>query len=211
MADRIDAGQLVQKTLAFLQSAPAPALFAVSALAAVATLFDIYGSERVGIIPLGIGSLIAQSEVTRNLLGRLGYEDVRRRYAALFAVGLVTGIATGVGFVLLILPGLYLAARWSISGVALLGENAGVFEAIGISWERTRPHALAIALALILVFVPTIGLGTVLSYYLASTAPIIGTALVNLCIYGASVLVWYLAVVIHNELQPKESFEQIFA
>ena len=50
----------------------------------------------------------------------------------------VVCIGVSVGFVLLILPGIYLAVRWYFFPWVLVDKGVGAFEALRQSWEMTR-------------------------------------------------------------------------
>ena len=49
-------------------------------------------------------------------------------------------IASAFGFLLLILPGIYLTARFSLYAAHIMFEDSKVFESIGASWEKTDEH-----------------------------------------------------------------------
>ena len=53
---------------------------------------------------------------------------------------IVLSITLGIGFVLFILPGVFLSVKWSVAFAAIVSERAGPFSAIGRSWELTRGH-----------------------------------------------------------------------
>jgi membrane-anchored glycerophosphoryl diester phosphodiesterase (GDPDase) len=51
---------------------------------------------------------------------------------------IVVGIGVSIGFVLLILPGIYLSVRWYMYPWVLVDKEVGPFEALRQSWEMTR-------------------------------------------------------------------------
>ncbi len=55
-------------------------------------------------------------------------------------LGMLTGLATLLGAVLLIVPGLIIAGRLALGNTVLVIERRGVFEAIDRSWTLTRGH-----------------------------------------------------------------------
>ena len=49
-------------------------------------------------------------------------------------------IVSFFGYILLILPGIYLTARFSFFAAQIMYENKGVFESISSSWEMTDEY-----------------------------------------------------------------------
>jgi hypothetical protein len=68
------------------------------------------------------------------------YAATARRLGALLAVSVVSAIGITVGFLLLIVPGLYLATRWSLLIQALMLEQRPWRDAFGRSAELVRGH-----------------------------------------------------------------------
>ncbi|MEO6388013.1 MAG: glycerophosphoryl diester phosphodiesterase membrane domain-containing protein [Croceibacterium sp.] len=56
----------------------------------------------------------------------------------LVGLAIVTALAVGLGFILLIIPGILLYVRWAVASPALVAERIGVFEALGRSRDLTR-------------------------------------------------------------------------
>ena len=56
----------------------------------------------------------------------------------LIGAGILSGIGIGIGFILLIVPGLILLTIWAVIAPAIVVENRGVFEAFGRSRELVR-------------------------------------------------------------------------
>jgi hypothetical protein len=80
----------------------------------------------------------------------------------LVGAGLLSGLGIGIGFVALIVPGLYLVTIWAVIAPAIVIERKGVFAAFGRSRELVRGYgwpvfwvivvAILISLAGTLVF-----------------------------------------------------------
>jgi membrane-anchored glycerophosphoryl diester phosphodiesterase (GDPDase) len=64
---------------------------------------------------------------------------------------LALGQGLSLGCVLLLLPGIYLAARWMIAAPAIIGEDLSARAGMRESWERTRDSVWPIAGALVIV------------------------------------------------------------
>lgn len=61
-----------------------------------------------------------------------------RSYGTLFVASFLTSFGILLGFVLLIAPGLYCMARWSMVTPLIVSEGRGVSEAMSESWARTK-------------------------------------------------------------------------
>ncbi len=113
---------------------------------------DRFGSVAALTAPIGlvfgslmIGSLLACGDAAL----RDGTADVglaiRRgaaRIGTVIGVSLLAGLATGVGFVLLVVPGVYVALRLATALPAAVVEGDGVFDALRRAWARSDGHVL---------------------------------------------------------------------
>ena len=57
----------------------------------------------------------------------------------LIGLNIVYGIAVEIGLLLLIVPGIYIANKWSLSSLIAVKEDAGVTDAMRRSWHLTDP------------------------------------------------------------------------
>jgi len=62
------------------------------------------------------------------------------RLLPLMVAYIVLSITLGIGFVIFIIPGVFLSVKWSVTFAAIVSERAGPFSAMGRSWELTRGH-----------------------------------------------------------------------
>lgn len=81
----------------------------------------------------------------------------------LFGLGIVAGIAIGVGFVFLIVPGLILLTIWAVAAPVLVIEQAGVFASLGRSRELVRGNGWQVFGVIVAIFAFEMVLGLVLS------------------------------------------------
>lgn len=107
--------------------------------------------------------IVAAYFVTKTMLTTCGAarQGLAGGFGAYFVLLLVSGVAITLGFLLLILPGLYLLVRWSPAyGIALCEEPGNVTAALGQAWDMTalhiRPIGLALLLPLCLLLLPII-------------------------------------------------------
>jgi hypothetical protein len=70
----------------------------------------------------------------------------------LVGVSLLFGIGVGIGFVLLIIPGLFLLVIWSVVAPVTVLERPGVFAAFGRSRDLVRGNGWNVFAVILLVF-----------------------------------------------------------
>lgn len=163
-----------------------------------------------------MSSLVAQLLLTRQLLIRLGMMQTDRssvRILAMFGMNLVSGLAIILGMVLLLIPGLYLAARWSASAPILIAEDRGVGDSLSESWRRTADAVWPIVGALLLIWSPTfavVAFGGVLG---GNGVPALLTeTIADAAMAAGSVVGWCVAVSVYGQLRPRlDELEQVFA
>lgn len=112
--------------------------------------FQVIGSVGVTLVSFAIGlaiqALVQGSLVRATLAFARGEratigECIGATLAVvlpLVGLAIVMAIAVGLGFMLLIVPGIMLYVMWSVASPALVAERTGVFEALGRSRELTR-------------------------------------------------------------------------
>jgi hypothetical protein len=86
--------------------------------------------------------------------------------------GLLLGLGVFIGFLLLIVPGLYLLTIWSVTAPAIVVERRGAIEAFGRSHELVRGNGWTVFGAILVAFLILVGLAIV--------AAIIGAAIADL-------------------------------
>jgi hypothetical protein len=62
------------------------------------------------------------------------------RFLPLMVAYIVLSIALPLAFIAIIIPGVFLAVKWSMTYAAIVAERAGPFSAMGRSWALTRGH-----------------------------------------------------------------------
>lgn len=100
----------------------------------------------------GVAAFVAQIvgsylllERMLELRGRTGSGGMR--IWAYLGLVILSGFAIVFGLVLLIVPGLVLAVRWTAASGFLIAQRTGVIEAMSASWEATRGHGWPIFFA----------------------------------------------------------------
>jgi len=118
-----------------------------------------YGSGALGLavaaVTIVAGYLLTEAMLSQS--GQLTYHGSKRYFAYLGqAILIIIGVVLGV--LLLVIPGLILAARWALAAPLLIGRGAGVIDAIRESWQLTRGHTLPIIIAGFILLVPVFAL-----------------------------------------------------
>ncbi len=158
-------GAILQEALRLLGTTPAAFVIFLVVMIGAATLVDVYSTGPAGNFAVNGASIFASFGLTMAIIttsvegGRKG----RRGAMTYVGISILSGLACAVGFLLLIVPGLILSARWSpVYGFAL-GDGHGVVDAMGESWEATRGHTVPIVLAMLVPYAFNIcGVGLVL-------------------------------------------------
>lgn len=113
--------------------------------------------------PIGFLVMIASVVFQCRLFGvMLGKGDVSGRYLGFIGMAIVTFLGVGLATILLILPGLFVAARWLMAPCIYLDQQRGVFDALGESWNRTRGNTKQVILAILLFLVVIVLLALVI-------------------------------------------------
>ena len=139
-----------------IASAAVPASFAyVAVLTALTTYVDMVGWESGGQILINIATLAAGYFLVVSMLRNSGLarDGLYGGFWTYFGIGLLTGIATLIGFLLLVVPGIILLARWApVYGFGLV-EGQGVTQAMSSAWEATEGHFWPIVAAYLIPMV----------------------------------------------------------
>lgn len=196
-AERLDIGQTLQDVLNVLTRSIAPfALMGVLLSGLPVALMGIgnfLAMKNAGFVLLTLLGLVA-SFVTRPILfGALIFGAVRaldgetisigecltagqRRWGAMLALMIITGMLIGLGLVLLVVPGVYFALQWAVAGPALVLSGRGSLEARQESDKLTKGRRwslLLFYLVVVMALVCAVGLLVMLESALTLVAPAI--------------------------------------
>lgn len=222
MDRKLSFSEVIGATFALMASDLPMALGTIAAIVAASTFLDITSVTLANIIAIPV--LVAQYYMTRRLIERQGLQIADRLggFGSFFLLGIITSLGIALGFVCLILPGIYLSARWSMAGAALIAENQGSGQAMSLSWEASRDHVLPIALTWALITLPFIA-GALAAGGVTAMSERAGgglqvtfvalDALSNLLLYASQVAGWYFGVALYQLLAaPAETrLDAVFA
>jgi len=136
--------------------------------------FSMMGWMMLFLIVLAVSFIVAQGlsiEMIRNAwlgqpvdLGR-AWEASKSKMGSLIAASLLAGILTALGYMLLIVPGLILTAMLYFVAQAVMIDNRGAVDSLGVSYRFVRANLedavviiiISMAIGLMLAAVPGIG------------------------------------------------------
>jgi hypothetical protein len=99
----------------------------------------------------GVAIQIADAELTAyspdNSFGK--------RFVFVLIASILSGVAVGIGLVLLVLPGIYLALRLALVAPAVWVGDQGPIEALSESWSRTDGHLWTVLVVEAVIFFGT--------------------------------------------------------
>ena len=172
--------------------APPPAAPLLSLLALIP-----YALFQGGLIRLAVADLHAEPIATADAL-KVG----RERLWPLYGLDLLAGLAIGVGLILFIAPGVYLALAWCMAAPVLIEEHRPVMETFARSAELTRCSRLNIlGLGLLLVLAELLA-SAALALVSAPLPRLIAHALMWPALSAVSgVVIVTLGAVVYDELR----------
>jgi hypothetical protein len=208
---------LVARTLQLLGANAASAGTALLLLTGGATALDLLlpdDSIAVSNIPLTIALLCAASIVTRAAMARAGLavagDDLR--FGTLFGISLLGNLGIILGLLLLVIPGLYLSARWFMAVPAMFAEDRSASDALGTSWQATREHAWPLVGLTLLVYLPPFVLAVLVNLFASLLPAAAMSATTNMMVYGSVIIGWHAAVATYAALRGSEArLEEVFA
>lgn len=114
-------------------------------------------------------------------------------------LSILAGLGVMIGFLLIIFPGLYLMARWTVAQPVLLSRKMGVIDSMKESWERTAGSEFSIILVVLILVVVQVGVSFTVSRTFDPTSPL-GIAITQIIATGLSVISTALGVALFKLL-----------
>ncbi|TIX52007.1 hypothetical protein [Alteraurantiacibacter aquimixticola] len=116
--------------------------------------------ELIGLIAM----IVASYWLARRYLGSRGrLRSDENRFWSYLGMAILSGIGIVIGFVLLIVPGIFLLVRWSAATGFVIGEQRGVVDSLSASWDATKGHGWTIFLAALVLIIGLIIIGGIIS------------------------------------------------
>jgi hypothetical protein len=212
---KIGLGEAISVTLALLRERLGLSVAATLAIAAGYSALDLAEATGTNLVATLAVSVFGQYAFTQALLADRIPAQTKPRYTTLFIVGLLSGLGVLLGIILLILPGIFLIARWSIATPFVVAGGLGGTDALKASWratEKSWPALFALVLIGGVVLILAVGGFFVAAeaWGLSELSPFVVIP-TNIVVGGMTVLVWLFAVAVYQHLLPGESeFTEVF-
>ncbi|MXO58407.1 hypothetical protein GRI89_02450 [Altererythrobacter salegens] len=174
-------GAIVEGTLEVIELCKVPVAIFIIALTIINGVVAYYTVENTAVLQAlaksGINfvvGVVAAYQLLEALLRKTGNKPAGGDDVFLAYCGLSVLYTLGVlaGFILLILPGLFVMARWIIAQPLLLSRRGGVVDSLKESWERTSGSEFPILVAMLSLVFSLIIVSALAGYLFEQTDPI---------------------------------------
>jgi hypothetical protein len=192
--NQVQAGDVLAEVFRIYRAHAAPLLLAALVVFAIPALLALLLEDELAFLVSLVSfvlSIFYQGMVVQLVRdvqdGRLDssmgelFRSVTPVLLPLVVVSILFGLAIGIGFALLIVPGLFLLTIWAVAAPVTVIERPGILSAFGRSRELVRGHGWQVLGAILLVFLVLIGVSIV-----------VGLLALGLTDAGEAVLQWLL-------------------
>jgi hypothetical protein len=170
MTRRIDIGAVISKVFRTYGEYAGVLLGVAAIIYLINALFRFAGDDSVGIALLGgfIGLVLSylytgmvvelvndtrDGELDSSVSGLI--RAVTPVLVTLILAGILAGIGIAIGFVLIIVPGVFLLTIWSLIAPVIVVERVGVLPSFGRSWELVKGNFWQVLAVILLFYVIT--------------------------------------------------------
>jgi hypothetical protein len=199
-------GTIFDKTLAVVERSARPALIYFVVLAACNGALGYLTANETAIMTQVASTLLkfAISVIAAYLLlgamlrrtGLLTRED-GEAFLAYVGLSVVYSLVVFLGFIAVILPGFYFMARWSVAQPMLIAGGGPAMQALGESWERTKPNEFQILGVVFLILFPAIVISAVATLLLGP-ASLVGIVVSTIASIAAGLLLLAMSVALYG-------------
>jgi hypothetical protein len=173
------------------------------AIAAAYSVLDLLGAAGAA---TGFGlvvNLLVQYQVLERLLAdrMLPEAKEKRRYGSLLGAGLLSGIGIGIGFLLLVIPGIYLSGRWLSASAYVVAEGKWANDSLTASWDASEHSAVPHAFAALISGIPLMAF-IVAVYGGQGVESLTATVFLNALTAISSLLAWVFSAAAYRVQRP---------
>ena len=209
----IEAGALLRETLQLMIQNGWRILLSLSLLTGLGVFADIgvdLRDQRSVDLIISVLSLGLQTWLTVVLLKAHGQRNGSRGVGTVFFISLLSGLGILIGLALLIVPGIILLVRWSMSVPYALAEDVSATDAMSASFEETR-GAFWPLLGILLVCYAPLALAIGSSLLLEpERVTVFSSILVNLLVQLGLLAGWHAAVAIYLAKRGNSALAELF-
>jgi hypothetical protein len=214
-ATSLRAGEIFNRLGPILRANALAAAGIVFALTVLNVALDAVSTGTSATFFASIMSLVAQYYLTVVALERSGAREpgASNRFLGFWGMNILSGLGILLGFVLLVVPGLYLSARWAAASPALLAGDEPATASLGESWRLTEQSVWAIMGVQLVIFVPVLVVAMGLAFIFGEMLPEWGISLILYpALFGAFAVSWLTSVTIYTQLRPNDvGLAEVFA
>ena len=150
-------GALISAAFSFIITSQVQAIHgALGGASSVATalpfMASFLGAFSIGVLIIYLvnifieGSVMTAASDAKKDPGAAASQAISR-YLYFLVTSIITGIVVAIGFVLLVIPGIYLAVKLSIAPVEAVVGKKGVMDSLKSSWDATNGNAWSVFFA----------------------------------------------------------------
>jgi hypothetical protein len=199
-------GKIIDKTLGVAELSIVPALIYVVVLTALGAAIDYFAVGSTSPLRLAGGEVLKAAigipcayfllvaMVRRTGLQSRTDEDVFLPYIGL---SVLYSLGVMLGMILLVIPGIFVMARWILAQPLIVAQGTGVMKSLGESWERTRGNEFSIIFAGLALVILLIVAGIALTV-LFEEGSLLRLVLAQLLGTVAGVILLSMGVAIHG-------------
>lgn len=176
---RIDVGRVISETFSLYGSNAVPLLTSAFVVFAISGVIQAFLRDEGGLVLILIASIVGlianalytgfvvelvadvRADGRRDMTAGQLFSAAQHAIPTLIGAGILAGIGITIGFVLLIIPGLYLLTIWAVISPAIVVERRGVIESFGRSHELVRGQGWAVFGAILVAFLITAVAGAI--------------------------------------------------
>lgn len=153
MAQRIEFGEIAGEAGELLREHGQFAALVVLIIACGFSLLDLMSDRAANFANIVVNVFVQYLVLERLLADRIDGHAASggRKYGALFGSSFLGTLGIVVGFVCLIVPGVLLLARWSLSSAFVVVERESSVDALSASWRATKDAQAAVIISQLLI------------------------------------------------------------